>query len=147
MLLWVVVSFLSATQGLALTLAGVTGLIVAIGVSLDSNVIYFEHLKENVLGGRTLRSSVDQAFPVAFRTIFWANLATLIGAGILWLLTIGSVRGFAAILAIASILDLVATYFFMRPVVRRLAHWCARRPGLVGMATVVAAAAETEEGS
>ena len=146
-LLWVVVSFLSTTQGLALTLAGVTGLIVAIGVSLDSNVIYFEHLKEDVLGGRTLRSSVDQSFPVAFRTIFWANLATLIGAGILWLLTIGSVRGFAAILAIASILDLVATYFFLRPVVRRLASWCARRPGLVGMATVVAAAAETEEGS
>ncbi|MCY3661869.1 MAG: protein translocase subunit SecD [bacterium] len=140
-LLWVILSFLSETRGLALTLAGVTGLIVAIGVSLDSNVVYFEHLKEDVLGGRTLRSSVDQAFPVAFRTIFWANLATLIGAGILWLLTIGSVRGFAAMLAIASILDLVATYFFLRPVVRTLARWSAERPALVGMATVVAAAA------
>ena len=140
-LLWVILSFLSETRGLALTLAGVTGLIVAIGVSLDSNVVYFEHLKEDVLGGRTLRSSVDQAFPVAFRTIFWANLATLIGAGILWLLTIGSVRGFAAMLAIASILDLVATYFFLRPVVRGLARWSANRPALVGMATVVAAAA------
>ena len=140
-LLWVIVSFLSETRGLALTLAGVTGLIVAIGVSLDSNVVYFEHLKEDVLGGRTLRSSVDQAFPVAFRTIFWANLATLIGAGILWLLTIGSVRGFAAMLAFASILDLVATYFFLRPVVRTLARWSAERPALVGMATVVAAAA------
>ncbi len=139
-LLWVILSFLSETRGLALTLAGVTGLIVAIGVSLDSNVVYFEHLKEDVLGGRTLRSSVDQAFPVAFRTIFWANLATLIGAGILWLLTIGSVRGFAAMLAIASILDLVATYFFLRPVVRGLARWSANRPALVGMATVVAAA-------
>ena len=140
-LLWVILSFLSETRGLALTLAGVTGLIVAVGVSLDSNVVYFEHLKEDVLGGRTLRSSVDQAFPVAFRTIFWANLATLIGAGILWLLTIGSVRGFAAMLAIASILDLVATYFFLRPVVRGLARWSAPRPALVGMATVVAAAA------
>ena len=140
-LLWVILSFLSETRGLALTLAGVTGLIVAIGVSLDSNVVYFEHLKEDVLRGRTLRSSVDQAFPVAFRTIFWANLATLIGAGILWLLTIGSVRGFAAMLAIASILDLVATYFFLRPVVRGLARWSAQRPALVGMATVVAAAA------
>ena len=146
-LLWTVVSFLSTTRGLALTLAGVTGLIVAIGVSLDSNVIYFEHLKEDVLGGRTLRSSVDQSFPVAFRTVFWANLATLIGAGILWLLTIGSVRGFAAMLAIASILDLVATYFFLRPVVRRLARWSAHRPALVGMAAVVAAAAEAGEGS
>ena len=140
-LLWVIVSFLSETRGLALTLAGVTGLIVAIGVSLDSNVVYFEHLKEDVLRGQTLRSSVDQAFPVAFRTIFWANLATLIGAGILWLLTIGSVRGFAAMLAFASILDLVATYFFLRPVVRTLARWSAERPALVGMATVVAAAA------
>ncbi|MCY3925414.1 MAG: protein translocase subunit SecD [bacterium] len=140
-LLWVILSFLSESRGLALTLAGVTGLIVAIGVSLDSNVVYFEHLKEDVLDGRTLRSSVDQAFPVAFRTIFWANLATLIGAGILWLLTIGSVRGFAAMLAIASILDLVATYFFLRPVVRGLARWSAERPALVGMATVVAAAA------
>ncbi|MCY4629382.1 MAG: protein translocase subunit SecD [bacterium] len=141
-LLWVIVSFLSETRGLALTLAGVTGLIVAIGVSLDSNVVYFEHLKEDVLEGRTLRSSVDQSFPVAFRTIFWANLATLIGAGILWLLTIGSVRGFAAMLAFASILDLVATYFFLRPVVRGLARWSAHRPALVGMATVVAAAAD-----
>ncbi|MXZ30132.1 MAG: protein translocase subunit SecD [Acidimicrobiia bacterium] len=139
-LLWVIVSFLSETRGLALTLAGVTGLIVAIGVSLDSNVVYFEHLKEDVLGGRTLRSSVEQAFPVAFRTIFWANLATLIGAVILWLLTIGSVRGFAAMLAFASILDLIATYFFLRPVVRGLARWSAERPALVGMATVVAAA-------
>ena len=146
-LLWVILSFLSETRGLALTLAGVTGLIVAIGVSLDSNVVYFEHLKEDLLGGRTLRSSVDQSFPVAFRTIFWANLATLIGAGILWLLTIGSVRGFAAMLAIASILDLVATYFFLRPVVRGLARWSAHRPALVGMATVLAAAAAAEEES
>ena len=146
-LLWVILSFLSETRGLALTLAGVTGLIVAIGVSLDSNVIYFEHLKEDVLDGRTLRSSVDQSFPVAFRTIFWANLATLIGAGILWLLTIGSVRGFAAMLAIASILDLVATYFFLRPVVRGLARWSVHRPALVGMRAVVAAASEAEEAS
>ena len=132
-LLWVVLSFLSSTRGLALTLAGVTGLIVAIGVSLDSNVIYFEHLKEDIRSGRTLRSAVEQAFPIAFKTIFWANLATLIGAGILWLLTIGSVRGFAAMLGIASILDLVATYFFLRPVVRMLARRTQQRPALVGM--------------
>ena len=132
-LLWVVLSFLSSTRGLALTLAGVTGLIVAIGVSLDSNVVYFEHLKEDIRRGRTLRSAVEQAFPVAFKTIFWANLATLIGAAILWLLTIGSVRGFAAMLGIASILDLVATYFFLRPVVRMLARRTHQRPSLMGM--------------
>lgn len=143
LLLWTIVTFLSTTQGLALTLAGITGLIVSIGVSLDSNVVYFENLKEDLSNGKTLSSSADQAFPVAFKTIFWANLATLIGAGILWLLTIGSVRGFAAILILASILDLVATYFFLRPAVKMLAHskLIARRPkllvGVKGHATQV----------
>jgi len=136
-MLWVVVSFLSETRGLALTLAGITGLIVSLGVSLDSNVVYFENLKEGVANGSTVVSSVNQAFPVAFKTIFWANLATLIGAGILWWLTVGSVRGFAAILAIASILDLIATYFFLRPAVRILAGSARvkRNAGLLGMPT------------
>lgn len=134
-MLWVVVSYLSESRGLALTLAGITGLIVSLGVSLDSNVVYFEHLKEGVTSGRTVISSVNQAFPVAFKTIFWANLATLIGAAILWWLTIGSVKGFAAMLAIASILDLVATYFFLRPSVRLLAdvQLVRNNPKLLGM--------------
>lgn len=122
LLLWIIVTFLSTTQGLTLTLAGITGLIVSIGVSLDSNVVYFENLKEDLNNGKTLRSAATQSFPIAFKTIFWANLATLIGAGILWWLTIGSVKGFAAILILASALDLVATYFFLRPAVRLLAH-------------------------
>ena len=132
-MLWVVVAFLSEWQGLALTLAGITGLIVSLGVSLDSNVVYFENLKEGVVGGRTLLSSVSQAFPVAFKTIFWANLATLIGAIILWLLTVGSVRGFAIMLAIASVLDLLATYFFLRPAVRLLARSKFAKPAFMGM--------------
>ena len=129
-LLWIIISFLSETQGLALTLAGITGLIVSIGVSLDSNVVYFENLKDGIYNGKTLRSTTEKAFPIAFKTIFWANLATLIGAAILWWLTIGSVRGFAAILAIASILDLIATYFFLRPAVKLLANsnFIGRRP-------------------
>ena len=114
-LLWVIVAWLGETQDLALTLAGVTGLIVSIGVSLDSNVVYFEHLKEDVGTGRSLRSSLEQAFPAAFRTIFWANFASLIAAVILYWLSAGSVRGFALMLGLASVLDLVATYFFLRP--------------------------------
>lgn len=121
-LLWVIVSYLSASQGLALTLAGVVGLIVSIGVSLDSNVVYFETLKEDLFAGRSFRSAIDGSFPIAFRTVFWANMATLIGAGILYFMTVGSVKGFALMLGIASILDLVATYFFMRPFVRWLAN-------------------------
>jgi preprotein translocase subunit SecD len=117
-MLWIVLAWLSTTQSLALTLAGVVGLIVSIGTSLDSNVVYFEHLKEDIKNGRTLQSAVDQSFPVAFKTIFWANLASLIGAGVLYFLTVGSVRGFALMLGLASILDLLATYFFLRPFVK-----------------------------
>ncbi|WP_419928090.1 protein translocase subunit SecD [Candidatus Poriferisocius sp.] len=114
-LLWVIVAWLGETQDLALTLAGVTGLIVSIGVSLDSNVVYFEHLKEDVATGRALRSSLELSFPAAFRTIFRANFASLIAAVILYWLSAGSVRGFALMLGLASVLDLVATYFFLRP--------------------------------
>lgn len=134
-LLWVILAFLSTTSSLALTLAGVVGLVVSIGTSLDSNVVYFEHLKEDIANGRTLRSSVDRSFPVAFRTIFYANLASLIGAAILYWLTVGSVRGFALMLGLASILDLVATYFFLRPLVRLMARGktLVDKPNLYGL--------------
>ncbi len=116
-LLWTIIAWLGESQGLALTLAGVTGLIVAIGVSVDSNVVYFEHLKEDVRSGRTLRSAVDRAFPVAFATILKANFASLIAAAVLYFLTVGQVRGFALYLGLATILDLLATYFFMGPLI------------------------------
>ena len=116
-LLWTIIAWLGESQGLALTLAGVTGLIVAIGVSVDSNIVYFEHLKEDVRSGRTLRSAVDRAFPVAFSTIVKADFASLIAAAVLYFLTVGQVRGFALYLGLATILDLVATYFFMGPLI------------------------------
>ena len=121
-LLWTIIAWLGETQGLALTLAGVTGLIVAIGVSVDSNVVYFEHLKEDVRSGRTLRSAVDRAFPVAFSTIVKADFASLIAAAVLYFLTVGQVRGFALYLGLATILDLVATYFFMGPLIGLMAR-------------------------
>ncbi len=121
-LLWTIIAWLGETRGLALTLAGVTGLIVAVGVSVDSNVVYFEHLKEDVRSGRTLRSAVDRAFPIAFSTIFKADIASLIAAVVLYLLTVGQVRGFALYLGLATVLDLVATYFFMGPVIALMAR-------------------------
>ncbi len=121
-MLWTIIAWLGESQGLALTLAGVTGLIVAIGVSVDSNVVYFEHLKENVRSGRTLRSAVDRAFPVAYSTIVKADFASLIAAGVLYWLTSGPVRGFALYLGLATILDLVATYFFMGPLIGLLSR-------------------------
>jgi preprotein translocase subunit SecD len=134
-LLWAIVAHLGTQSGLALTLAGVTGIIVAVGVSVDSNVVYFEHLKEDIRDGRTARSSVDRAFPIAFSTIVKADVASLIGAVLLWWLTVGAVRGFAFYLGLATILDLVATYCFMGPLIRVLAHtrWFADRPGRFGL--------------
>lgn len=130
-LLWSVISWLGQSQGLALTLAGVTGLIVSIGVSVDSNVVYYEHLKEDVRNGRTIRSATDKSFSTSFRTILAADMASLIGAGLLWWLTIGPVRGFALFLALSTILDLIASYFFMRPAVRLATQskMCAEHPG------------------
>lgn len=121
-LLWTIIAWLGGTQGLALTLAGVTGLIVSIGVSVDSNVVYFEHLKEDVRAGRTVRSSVERSFPIAFSTIVKADVASLIAAVVLYFLTVGQVKGFALFLGLATVLDLVATYFFMGPVIRLMAR-------------------------
>lgn len=121
-LLWTTVAWLGESQGLALTLAGVTGLIVSIGVSVDSNVVYFEHLKEDVRAGRTVRSAVERAFPIAFSTIVKADVASLIAALVLYFLTVGQVKGFALFLGLATVLDLLATYFFMGPVIRLMAR-------------------------
>ncbi|MYG94518.1 MAG: protein translocase subunit SecD [Acidimicrobiia bacterium] len=145
--LWVIVAWLGETQDLALTLAGVTGLIVAIGVSLDSNVVYFEHLKEDVATGRSLRSSLEQSFKVAFITIFRANFASLIAAVILYWLSAGSVRGFALMLGLASVLDLLATYFFLRPCAQLLARSSSlmAHPHLLGLPTAEEAMAPASQ--
>ncbi|NIR35824.1 MAG: MMPL family transporter, partial [Actinobacteria bacterium] len=121
-LLWTMIAWLGESQGLALTLAGVTGLIVSIGVSVDSNVVYFEHLKEDVRGGRTVRSAVERAFPIAYSTIVKADVASLIAAVVLYFLTVGQVKGFALFLGLATVLDLIATYFFMGPAIRLMAR-------------------------
>jgi preprotein translocase subunit SecD len=134
-LLWTLIAWLGATQGLALTLAGVTGIIVSIGVSLDSNIVYYEHLQEDIRNGRTIRSAVDKSFDAAFSTIVKADGTSAIGAFLLYWLSVGPVRGFAFFLAISTILDLVASYFYMRPVVSLVGRSksCERHPGLYGL--------------
>jgi len=124
MLLWVVIAYLGETRGLALTLAGITGLIVSIGVSLDSNIVYFEHIKEDISNGRTPRSAAERSFESAWKTIVKADVASLLGAVVLYMLTVGAVRGFALFLGLAMVLDLAATYFFLGPAVKLVA----RRP-------------------
>jgi preprotein translocase subunit SecD len=135
MLLWVVIAYLGETRGLALTLAGITGLIVSIGVSLDSNIVYFEHMKEDIRNGRTPRSASERSFKGALSTVIKADVASLIGAATLYFLTVGAVRGFAFYLGLAMILDLAATYFFLGPAVQLLARRPAfsEHPGRYGL--------------
>lgn len=115
--IYAIVSWLSDAIGLTLTIAGVVGLIVSIGIAADSNIVYFERLKEELRTGRTIRSAADRAFKSAFRTIVAADFVTLLAAGLLWALAIGSVKGFAFYLGLATLLDLAVSYFFMHPLV------------------------------
>ena len=126
----VLLGFLGGNGGRpVLTLAGVTGLIVSIGVTVDSYVVYFERLKDEVRAGRTVRSSVDRGFTRSFRTILAADLVSFIGAAVLFFVAVGSVKGFAFFLGLSTILDLLVAYFFMHPLVSLMA----RRPALVRM--------------
>jgi preprotein translocase subunit SecD len=127
MAIYTLVSYLGHSIGLTLTLAGVTGLIVSVGVTVDSYVVYFEKLKDEVRTGRTVRSSVDRAFKKSFSTILAADLVSLIGAAVLYALAIGSVRGFAFFLGVSVLLDLALSYFFMHPLV----YFLAQRSSLV----------------
>jgi preprotein translocase subunit SecD len=123
MLLWSVIAWLSRTNGLAFTLSGAAGVIVSIGTGADSYIMLFERLKEDIRAGRTLRNSAMRGFENSWRTIIVANTSTLIGAVILWWLSIGSVRGFAFFLGLSSLTSMIAVYFFTRPAVLLIANW------------------------
>ena len=122
LLMWSVVSWLSKTNGLALTLSGAAGIIVSIGVTVDSYVVFFEKLKDDVQAGRTMRNSAARGFDSAWRAIVVADTASLIGAVVLWWLTVGSVRGFAFFLGLSTLIDMIVSYFFTRPSVLLLAR-------------------------
>jgi preprotein translocase subunit SecD len=131
---WILPDVLGIT--IVLSLAGVTGIIVSVGITVDSYIVYFERMKDELRAGATVRSCVDRSFTRAFRTIVAADLVSLIGALVLYVLAIGSVRGFALFLMISTILDLFVAYFFMHPLVSIMA----RRSSLVSMPGVGIAA-------
>ncbi len=132
---WTLIAWLGSSQGLALTLAGVVGLIVAIGVSADSNIVYFENVKDLARDGTRMGTAVDRAFSSAFSTIVKADVVSLIAAGLLWWLTVGAVRGFAFYLGLATVLDLIVSWLFMRPALAFFASRDAVRknPRLLGL--------------
>ncbi len=119
-LLYSILTYLSKTSGLALSLAGATGVIVSVGVTVDSYIVYFERLKDDLRGGRSVKASVGRSFNRAWRTILVADGTSFIGAAILYVLTVGPVRGFAFTLALSTALDVVIAWFFTRPMVALL---------------------------
>jgi preprotein translocase subunit SecD len=116
-LMYSLVTALSTSGSLALSLPGAIGIIVSVGVTVDSYVVYFERLKDEIRSGKTVRSSVDRGFARAYRTIVAADVVSLIAAALLYFLSVGSVRGFAFFLGLSTALDLVMAYFFTRPMV------------------------------
>src|SRR6056297_2341173 len=110
-------SFVSGWTNYALSLAGVTGIIVAIGVTVDSYVVFFERIKDELRNGRTIKNAAPRSFKMTWRTIWSADVVSLIAAGILFSLSVGSVRGFALYLGLTTICDLLVCYFFTRPAV------------------------------
>ena len=103
--------------GYALSLAGVAGLVISLGVTADSYIVFFERLKDEVRSGKSPRSAVQPAFARAYKTIVAADIVTILAAGVLYLTAVSSVRGFALTLGVATLLDLFVVWFFKRPTV------------------------------
>jgi preprotein translocase subunit SecD len=127
MILFAVVTYLGKQFNQTLTLAGITGIIVSVGVTVDSYIVYFERLKDEIRLGKNVQSAVDTGWRRAWRTIIAADLVSFIAAAILYMLAEGSVRGFAFFLGLSTLIDLAISYFFMHPLVALMS----RRPGLV----------------
>ncbi|MCU1602624.1 MAG: protein-export rane protein SecD [Frankiales bacterium] len=109
--------------GFALSLAGIAGFIVSVGITADSFVVFFERLKDEIREGRTPRSSVDRAWVRARRTIINADAVSFIAAVVLYFASIGAVRGFAFTLGLSTVLDLVVVFFFTRPLISWLSRF------------------------
>ena len=116
------VSVMGKTAGYALTLAGVAGVIVSLGITADSYIVFYERLKDEVRHGKSLRAAVVPAFKRSYKTIVAADTVTIIAALVLYLLAVGSVRGFALTLGLSTALDLFVVYFFKRPAVFLIAR-------------------------
>jgi preprotein translocase subunit SecD len=117
-LLWAIISALGHTAfAPSFNLAGVTGLIVSIGITVDSYIVYFERLKDEARAGRSIRTSVDRGFRSAWRTVLAADTVSLLAAVLLYIIAVGDVRGFAFFLGLSTLMDVAITWYFTRPLV------------------------------
>jgi preprotein translocase subunit SecD len=107
--------------GFTLTLAGIAGAIVAIGVTADSFIIYFERIRDEIREGRSLRTAVETGWSRARRTILVADFVSIIAAVLLYFFAVGGVRGFAFTLGLTTLVDLIVVFAFTKPIVTILA--------------------------
>jgi preprotein translocase subunit SecD len=121
-ILYTLIVWLGEAAGLSLTLAGIAGIIVSVGVTADSYIVAFERLKDEARSGKTMRAAVDRGMERAFRTILVADFVTASAAVILFFLAVGPVRGFALTLGLATLVDVLVAYFYTRSAVVLLAR-------------------------
>jgi preprotein translocase subunit SecD len=113
---------LGKTIGFTLTLAGIAGAIVAIGITADSFIVYFERIRDEMREGRSLRSAAETGWVKARHTIVVADMVSLIAAALLYFFAVGGVRGFAFTLGLTTIVDLIIVFFFTKPLVSILSR-------------------------
>jgi len=109
--------------GFTLTLAGIAGAIVAIGITADSFIVYFERIRDEVRDGKSLKSAVETGWTRARRTVIVADAVSMIAALMLYFFAVGGVRGFAFTLGLTTIIDLIVVFFFTKPLVTVLAKF------------------------
>lgn len=121
-LVYLIIAFLSWRQGYRLSLAGVTGLIVSIGVTVDSFIVFFERVRDEIREGRSLETAVENGWKRGIRTIIASNTVSFTAAVSLFLLTVGNVRGFAFTLGLTTLVNLIVVALFTYPFLRLLAR-------------------------
>ena len=113
---------LSRYEDFTLSLAGIAGLIVAIGITADSFIVYFERLRDEVREGRSLRSAVERGWGRARRTILVSDTVSFLAALLLYILSEGDVRGFAFTLGLTTLVDVLVVFLFTKPMITLLAR-------------------------
>lgn len=121
-LTYVIMALLGPAIGFALNLPAVCGAIVAIGITADSFIVYFERIRDEIREGRSLRPAVERAWPRARRTILVSDFVSFLAAAVLFIVTVGKVQGFAFTLGLTTVLDVVVVFFFTKPLMTLLAR-------------------------
>ncbi|KMS74947.1 preprotein translocase subunit SecD [Streptomyces viridochromogenes] len=121
-LTYTIMSLLGPAIGFALNLPAVCGAIVAIGITADSFIVYFERVRDEIREGRTLRPAVERAWPRARRTILVSDFVSFLAAAVLFIVTVGKVQGFAFTLGLTTLLDVVVVFLFTKPLLTIMAR-------------------------